>query len=199
MKHPYKILKYKNQKVWIDKDIISLLQKMWKLGIETTVSCQKSCNLQCNHKYKIHPKDKYGNRFYEKIESKNCLNNIWVAFESVKDLEKFYNIVAEFFPSNINKKINKDQDIYYHMLGYGSFKENPNKWSKVFSLDNEGARGYFKKTTKKGFKRATSPHLVLTDCQKNNFVVRPQITFPIIHLEYIEKKLDEELKKIKIK
>ena len=78
-RHAYKRISHKGRSVCIDKDIVSLLEKMWKLGIETTSSCQANCNFACKHKYKVR-KLENGIKCKNVVPTKDCYNNVWLAF-----------------------------------------------------------------------------------------------------------------------
>jgi hypothetical protein len=194
-RHPFKWVKYKNQNIRIDKDIVSLLSKMWKLGINTTNSCQALCNFTCNHKYEV-ISDKDGD-YYSVIETKHCLNNIWLCFESVRDVEKLYNIVAEYTSER------SDEAMYHKMscdralqTGQTKFRHSKDGWAFCFHMANHGVFGHWGRPKWRG-KRSTVEMWMEDGCGKNNFVLEPQITFPRSHLEYVESKLDQALKKKK--
>lgn len=78
-RHPFKWLLFKGEKVRIDRDIVPLIKMMWELGIETSSCCQSDCPCP--------PKTH---------RTKYCDNYIWIAFQASKDLERFYDVVAEW-------------------------------------------------------------------------------------------------------
>lgn len=195
-RHPFKWMKYDGRNVRIDKDIATLLSKMWKLGIHTTNSCQANCSFACNHKLKT-TKYKNGTSYTKKIKTKNCHNNVWLAFDSVKDVELLYNLLAEYVPYS-NKNYNTSM---YHKMSCDLFiRENDRPtldgWCFRFYMCNRGTYGHWGRP-KWGSKRSTCVMWVEDGCDKNDFVMEPQITFPRTHLQYVESRLDIALTKKK--
>lgn len=186
--HPYKIVNYKGNKIRIDKGILSLLTKMWKLGIVTTNSCQSFCSFSCNHKRKIIKNKKYG-KYSKIITTRNCRNNIWIVFNSIKDLEKFYNYVAEYYPVDNKMYSNMHCDLAFF---HNKKSKDLDSWSMVCSMDNDGVYGHTEKSMCWGKK---SLMFVEDGCKKNKFVVRPQLTIPHKHLAYVEARLQLALDK----
>lgn len=194
-RHHFKWMKYDGRNVAIDKDIAVLLSKMWRLGIHTTNSCQASCSFVCKHKVKW-KKDKLG-YYSQKIKTKNCDNNIWIAFDSVKDIERFYNIVAEY----VNHHNNDYDSSMYHRMGCDLFVQTNDVraldgWCFSFYMCNRGTYGHWGRPTRSG-KRSTYTMWVEEGCDKNHFVIEPQITIPHTHLKFVEEKLDSALKQKK--
>lgn len=192
-KHKQKRINFKGQKILIDEEIAPLLRKMWRLGIITNGSCQASCNFNCKHKYKKkHLKD--GRVYSAKIKTKNCHNNIWIVFATAKDIELFYNIVAEYCPDTFyHKDFYKNKDKMYCKMHGSAIKDN---WALSYSLYNNGVEGHFGRPTING-KRNTYSLWMEDGCGENNFIVQPQLTFPRAHLKYVEERLDLELKRNK--
>jgi hypothetical protein len=191
-RHHFKWLKYMGDNVRIDRDIAPLLSKMWKLGIQTTNSCQAHCNFNCKHKRKQVKSKKYGT-YSEVIPTKHCYNNVWICFHSATDLELFYNMVAEY---------TKDRDSMYNAMGCDAFMQTQGtnfmggekRWSFSFLLRNFGVEGHWGRPKFKG-KRSTREMWIDDGCKKNNFMISPQVTFPRDHLPYIEDRLQQALDK----
>jgi len=180
--HKYKRLEHHGRKIAIDVNIVSLISKLWALGIETTSSCQDSCRLYCKHKFKLK------NGIFQKVKTKSCYNHIWIAFASANDLEKFLNLTAEYHGS--------DQSMYAQM-GCDRFPSAKyiykDHWDYGFFICNNGVELKIQRPTING-KRLTYSVVVDIGCTKNNFVIKPQFTFPKEHLSYVEGKLDQALK-----
>jgi hypothetical protein len=162
-KHKFKNLIRGGRKVEIDEDIAPLIEKMWKLGINTNNSCQADCSFSCKHKCKI-KKLKSGDEYFDVIKTKKCYNNVWISFDSIKDVELLYDSVAEY---------DKAFDSMYSRMNCGRFVETannynnpPDSWAFSFYFRNDGGK-----------------------LKKNKFVMSPQITFPRIHIPYIEGRL----------
>lgn len=196
MAHKTKLLTYKGRKVRIDVKIAPLLSKLWKLGIQTTNSCQADCSFLCKHKY-VTSKTKDGSEFDEPIRTKHCQNSVWLCFESSKDVEKLYNIVAEYTDKR------GDEAMYHKMsadrfvrTSESNFRGSPDGWSFIFFMRNAGVKGHFGRPTRNK-KRSTYLMWMEDGCKKNNFVIEPQLTFPHKHLSYVEDKLDLALAKKK--
>ena len=191
-RHPFKWMTFKGAKVKIDRDIAPLLAKMWELDINTTNSCQAHCNFACKHKHKI-KKDKYGS-YYGIVPTKNCFNCVWLSFSSCKDVEKFYNIVAEYTSdkndNNMYSKMCCDRGL---TTGQNRFRRAPDGWAFSFLMSNEGVNGHWGRPMWRG-KRSTQEMWIEDGCDKNDFVIMPQITFPRAHMKYIEAKLDQAIK-----
>jgi len=192
-RHPFKWKKYKGHNIRIDKDIVPLLEKMWALGIGTTNSCQRQCSIACDHKYK-EKKLKCGCTYSQPVRTKYCLNSVWIAFESVKDIERFYNIVAEYASYHAH-------DSMYHKMGADRFvttrrsgRKWVDRWAFDFLFSNQGVDGHWGRPTFNG-KRSTQEMWIEDGCKKNKFVLQPQITFPRTHLKYVEERLDAALKR----
>lgn len=189
MKHKFKWIIYEGDRVAIDAEIVPLITKLWKLGIKTTSSCQALCSFNCDHKWKKNKND------YQKINSKNCYSDIWLCFNSSEDLEKLYNIVAEYSKDNksMYNKMGCDRVIYDSGL---KFKRIIDCWEFLFIMDNRGIEGHWGRPTF-GKKQSTQLMWIEDKCSKNNFVISPQITFPRKHLSYVEEKLQLAIGKIK--
>jgi hypothetical protein len=189
--HKTKKIMYNGRKVSIDIDIVPLLTKMWALGIRTYNSCQGQCSFLCGHKT-THKKRKDGIVEFNYIRTKECNNNVWIAFDSTKDVEKLYNIVAEWEPSNLQ---HEKSSMYVKMGGdraQRSKKLSPEDWSLNYVMRNHGVLGHWGRP-KWGNKRSTCILWCEDDCKKNKFVIEPQLTFPRTHLQYVESKLDAAL------
>lgn len=191
-RHPFKWMTYNDKKVRIDKEIAPLLSKMWALGIHTTNSCQEQCNFTCKHKYKVIKYKTYS--FNKPIKTKNCNNSIWLAFESTKDVEKLYNIVAEYEPNDDNSMYGKMSCDRFVQTGQTRFKQASDGWTFSFCMTNEGVDGHWGRP-KFGNKKSTQEMWIKDGCKKCKFVIQPQITFPKIHLQYVEDRLDLALKR----
>lgn len=196
-RHSFNWLKYNGKNVAIDKEIVPLLSKMWKLGIKTTASCQQVCSFACKHKRKV-VKSKDGN-YLKPIYTKHCLSNIWLAFESAKDVEALYNYVAEY------KKPATWEEARNSMYGLmncdlctqntkNQFLYPDNAWAFLFVMANNGVYGHWGRPTFNG-KRVGYEMWIKDGCKKNNFVIEPQITFPRLHLQYVEERLDLAISK----
>jgi hypothetical protein len=181
-RHHFKWLKYNKQNIRVDADIASMIQKMWKLGIETCGSCQEHCSFNCKHKYK-YVKDEDGIKCLNKIKTKNCYSDIWIVFPSSEDLEKFLNVVAEYSPEK--------NSVYELILGNKKLKDS---WSYLYPRpENLGTFGHWGRPTVNG-KRHTYEVWIEDGCKKNNFKIEPQLCFPRKHLEYVNQRLDSALK-----
>lgn len=183
-KHKTKYLTYKGSKVKIDKDIAGLISKMWKLGINTNNSCQAMCSFLCDHKVKIIIENESKRKVYTKVLKKYCNNSIWIVFESVKDLELFYNIVAKYDTPMYDKmscdrfvRVSNKEKFIYDNWGFG------------FLMNNNGVNGHWGRPIIDG-KRSTCEMWIDDGCNQNDFVLRPQITFPKEHQVFIERQLD---------
>src|SRR5271166_182818 len=198
MQHKYTTLTFRKQKVHIDKDIAPMVSKMWKLGINTTNSCQAQCSFVCKHKVKVHPKNKHGTQFFETIETKSCNNNVWLAFESSADVELLYNIVAEYdndddhFNNGMYHKMSCDRFV---QTAEAKYRHPVDGWAFGFLMSNTGVnyRHGYRKWGSTGSKILCR---IPTGCKKNNFVIQPQITFPRAHMSYVESRLDLALNKL---
>lgn len=173
----------------IDKDIFLLCNLMWSLGIKTTNSCHSHCNFTCKHKR--------NSKGYI-IPTKNCYSNVWLAFESCKDVEKLYNLVAEYEPDNKKQlhtgtmydKMSCDRFVSTRGCAYAS-KEG---WAFSFLMHNLGVQGHWGRPIFNG-KRSTQEMWVEDGCKKNKFVIQPQITFPRAHIPYVENRLFQALER----
>jgi hypothetical protein len=183
-RHPFKWMLYQDTKVAIDRDIAPLLSKMWSLGIKTTNSCQGHCSFNCNHKTKS-SKDKDGITFTRPILTSNCHQFVWLAFDSAKDVERLYNLVAEYSKDNNSTYNRMSCDRF---VGGGKFQRPIENWELNFYLDNRGVEGHWGRP-KWGNKRSTVLMWVEDECKKNNFVISPQLTFPRKDLSYVEARL----------
>ena len=204
-RHVFKWRTYKGHKVRIDEDIVSMLDKIWALGIGTTNSCQEQCNFNCDHKW-IHKKYKNGTTYSRHDRTKNCYNCVWLSFETSKDAEKFYNIVAEYVPNSWEVE---DKSCMYNLMSCdrvvgnshkkpSRIKSNPDSWSWCFILRNYGVEGHFGRPTYKG-RREKYEMWIEDGCKKNDFILAPQITFPRKHLKHVEERLQLALNKKKKK
>jgi hypothetical protein len=180
---------YQGHKIRIDRDIAPLLSLMWEAGIQTTGSCQAHCNFTCKHKYEVSKTDD-GYEYWKPIPTKHCHDCIWLAFESCRDVELLYNIVAEY-KTTMYRTMGCDLFI---STGQTRYKRPLDGWSFSFYMGNEGVKGHFGRPTFKG-KRSTQLMWMEDGCEQNNFVISPQITFPRAHMAHVEKKLKEYLKK----
>ncbi len=196
-RHRFRWMTYDGYKVRIDRDIAPLIEKMWKLGIRTTNSCQAHCNFNCSHKIKVHPVAKDGTQFFETIKTKHCNNNVWLAFESVREVEKLYNIVAEYDTKegSMYELMSCDRGLFTRGQKKSKYRKD-DSWAFTFIFFNNGVRGHFGRPTENG-KRLPYEIWIEDGCGKNNFVLSPQITFPRKHLSYVEHRLDLEIKKRK--
>lgn len=192
-RHQFKWMKFDGVSVRIDKDIASLLSKMWKLGIRTTNSCHGSCSFMCKHKYIVR-KSKHGD-YYKPVPTKDCHDSVWLAFESSFDVELLYNIVAEY-PGN------EDDGTMYSKMCCGrfvttkgsKFRRSPEGWAFMFLLENNGVSGHWGRPVFNG-RRSTQEMWIEDGCERNDFVIQPQITFPRAHIKWVEDKLDLALKR----
>lgn len=191
--HKYKWLTYKGGRVQIDRDIAPLLSNMWKLGIGTSNSCQAQCSFVCKHKHKIE-KTSDGQEFWDIVDTKNCYNNVWLAFESTKDVERFNNYVAEYATGRDTMYACMSCDMFVNTDG-GKLRPK-DSWAYSFLLRNQGVQRHFGRPMI-GKKRSTQEMWVEDGCKKNNFVMKPQITFPRIHLPYVEARIQSALDKKK--
>lgn len=173
-RHPFKWLKYNEQNIRIDKDIAPLISRIWKLGIKTTSSCQEHCSFVCGHKIKII------NNYYEPVRTKRCKNHIWIVFASAKDLEKFYNYVAEYSTNHTS--------LYEYIIRTADKNYHDSIWSLDWVPVNYGIFGHWGRQTING-KRQTYEVWIEDGCDKNNFIMQPQLTFPKKHLKYVEERL----------
>ena len=185
--HKAKILycPYEDSEVKVDAKIAPLILNMWELEIHTAGSCQAQCSFNCKHKYK-HTKIKTGPdkglRYDSTISTKHCYNNVWIAFDSIADVELLFNYVAEY---------SKDRNSMYEKMGAGLFVACRNDnclrpkdhWSFSFLMWNKGLKMHIKDDC-----------YVEDGCGENNFNMRPQITFPHTHLQYVQEKLKAALK-----
>ena len=203
-RHTFKWRTYRGCKVRIDEDIVSLLDKMWALGIGTTNCCQEHCNFNCDHKW-THKKYKNGTTHSRHNVTKHCYNSVWMVFETSRDAEKFYNIVAEYVPeswkdeneSSMYNLMSCDRAVLSsHKRSSRRIKSNPDSWSWCFILHNYGVEGHFGRP-KWGNKRSTVEMWIEDGCKKNDFILAPQITFPRKHLKYVEERLQLALNKKK--
>lgn len=178
-RHRFKILSFKGERVAIDEKIAPLLQDMWKLGINTTNSCQEQCNFHCKHTW-VTKKDKRGD-YTTVIPTENCYNNIWLCFEQSSDLELFYNLICEW------ADYSKDPNAMYHKIVDG-------EWANRFNAYNHGVTGHWKRYT---FNKKRCSQMMWNEdaCKKNNIILSPQITFPIEHLPYVEERIKLALSK----
>jgi hypothetical protein len=181
-RHPFKWKIYNGSKIRIDMDIVSILEKMWKLGIKTNNSCQAHCKFSCNHKWKIH-KYKNGSTYDECIRTPNCYSNVWISFDTSKDLEKFYNYLA-VYNTPMYKQMNCDRFV-------GHSKEG---WEFSFLLRNHGVKGHFGRPMHKN-KRLSFNVWIEDGCDNNDFIISPQISFPRIDLPYVEERLQLAINK----
>lgn len=185
--HPYKILNYKGKNVKIDKDIVSLISKLWKAKINTISSCQEECSIFCQHKSILK------NNTYITKKTKCCLDNIWILFESIADMEKLYNIVAEFSPPENKNSI-------YNLMGASCYfggnimRPSTEYWGALFLVDNDGELRSWYRPYIDG-KRVGYEMCRVDGCKKNKFVIRPSLTIPKKHLSYVESQLDKYLAK----
>ncbi len=184
--HKGKTLTFRGEKVKIDEDIAPLISNLWKLGIMTTNSCQGQCSFKCNHKVKVHPKDKKGCTYYESLWTKHCQDNIWIVFEHAVDVEKFYNIVAEY--------VENDQGTMYHKMRGGGGPRD--RWCLNFYPRNLGIQHRVGRPTINGY-RSTQLLYIEDGCKKNDFVMMPQLTFPHKHLSYVEERIALAIKKLR--
>jgi len=184
MRHKYKILKYKNKKIPIDEEIALLFSNLWKLDILTNGSCQAVCNFRCKHKIKEYSPDKDGLIYLEKIKTKHCNDCVWISFVSTQDIETFLNYVAEY-----------GTEMYSCVLGLNSKNYPHDIWSTAYFPDNYGIKGHWGKPYFKNGKRSTQQLWIEDGCKKNNFIIQPQLTFPRIHLPYVEEKIQLALSK----
>jgi len=194
-RHRFKWKTYDGEKIRIDRQIAPLLEKMWALGIRTTNCCQASCNFNCNHKIKAHPVDEDGCQFFETIETKDCYNNIWIAFESARELEKFYNIVAEYSEKDesMYHLMSCDRQLYTKGQKRSKYRSK-DSWAFIFIFFNNGVKGHFGRPVENG-KRLSYNVWIEDGCDHNDFVLSPQITFPQKHLAYVEQRLNLALAK----
>lgn len=188
--HKFKWRTYKGNKVRIDEDLVSLIDSMWALGIGTTNCCQEQCSFNCAHLYK-YKKYKNGTTHSSIIATKHCYDNVWMCFETAKDAEKFYNIVAEYIPDSCK---DENKSSMYNLMscdrGVGDTykKAGTDRWAWHFLLRNYGVEGHFGRPTYKG-KRETYDMWIEDGCKENDFILSPQITFPRKHLKYVEDRL----------
>lgn len=195
-RHPFKWLTFDGRKVRIDEDIAPLLSKMWKLGIRTTNSCQAQCNFVCKHKYKT-IKYKNGTSFTSHNKTKTCYNSVWLAFETVSDIELFYNIVSEYHPDDDNSMYSKMScDRFVPTGPSNKYRHGTEGWSFHFLMSNVGTKGHWGRPNWGG-KRSTVQMWIEDGCDKCEFILQPQITFPRTHIEYVEGRLNQALKRKK--
>jgi hypothetical protein len=187
-RHKFKWLTYKGKRIRIDQEIAPLLSKMWELGINTKGCCQATCHFCCNHKWKS-SKTKDGFAHYELIETKNCYDSVWLAFESMKDLERLFNSVAEY---------SQERNSMYHLMNCDcvvrtpdkkGYKVWPDSWAFIFYMSNQGVYGHWGRPTWAKGQRSTQILWIEDGCKKNDFVMQPQITFPRKHIPYVEERL----------
>lgn len=192
-RHKTKVLFLKGKRVLVDEDIVPLVSKLWKCNINTTNSCQEHCSFTCEHKWQV---VKYPDGdCLEPIVTKHCYNNVWLAFESSTDVERLYNIVAEYDTSF------SDESMYGKMscdrmvqTGQTNYRHSLDGWAFNFVMHNNGAFGHWGRPKING-KRSTFQVWVDDGCTKNDFVIQPQLTFPRKHISYIESRIDLVLKK----
>lgn len=185
----YRTDKYGKYRVKIDKDISHMISLMWKLGIDTSNSCQAACAYDCKCRYKNGGNEK---------KRAGCNNHVWIAFPSSRELEKFMNIVAKFEPTNDKH----EWTMYDHVQGYGRPCGEPS-WLFSFAMSNHGEKkvikkGYFDKPTVHGHLEGTKAkkqksfgYFDTVGCGRNNFRVEPQLHFQRQYLEYVVKRLEE--------
>lgn len=179
--------KYGKYRIKIDRDIVRLISLMWKLGIDTSNSCQATCAYDC----KCRPN-------YRKW--KTCNQHVWIAFPSSRDIEKFMNIVAKFEMTNDKH----EWTMYDHVQGYGRKLGQPS-WLFSFCMANHGEKkvikkGYFKKPQvhkhiegTKAKKQKSYSYFETIGCGRNNFRVEPQLHFQRQYLDYVVKRLEAAL------
>lgn len=172
-RHHFKWMKFKGGNVRIDIDIAPLIANMWKLGINTTNSCQADHDLG----WRCCPDTK---------PSSECTQYVWLAFESARDLEVFLNTVSKYTPGPQN-----ENDMYHHInhMWFGR-RDDKKDWMIKASCQNYGEQVRFKFSSNK------KPTQVIFDGSgKNNFIMQPQLSFPREHLPYVEQKIQEALNK----
>jgi hypothetical protein len=195
-RHHFKWLNHQGQKIRIDRDIAPLLTEMWALGIQTTNSCQGVCSTKCKHKLKI-KKLKGGNTLFDKVLTPECRSYVWIAFQSAKDMERFYNLVAVY------EKQERDQPVNMYAIINGwagkdvkrngkfvRWERHPDNWEVVNHMPNNGIRGH----EEKGVNNIPGkPKFFLyweeDDCSQNDFRMEPQVKFPRKHLQYVMERL----------
>jgi len=195
-KHSFKWMKYKNEKIRIDKDIAPLIQTMWDLGIHTSNCCQGVCSKNCSHKTK-HATLKDGGILSEKIKTSECGNRIWIVFSSAKDMEKFYNLVAVYEKNNngmydlINGWAGRNISKSGKFIRYQPSKDN---WEVIHYMPNLGVNLHLKRVKNNATKNPKYYYILDEEkCKKNKFVLRPQITFPRKHLDYVIERLNKAI------
>lgn len=195
-RHTFKWLTYKGRKVRIDEEIAPLISKMWKLGIGTQCCCQEYCNFNCNHKYVTRTDKKTKEKYTAVVPTKHCHNNVWIYFESSSDVERLYDIVAEYDPKHSDgsmyDKMSCDSVLRTEKSKFNPLKEG---WSFIFVMTNLGVDGHFGRPIFDG-KRSTCEMWIEDGCKKNNFYIQPQLTFPRKHISYLEERLDLAIKKM---
>jgi hypothetical protein len=199
-RHKFKWRTYKGHKVRIDEDLVSLIDKMWALGIGTRSCCQEHCSFSCAHKWTT-TKYKDGTSYSRHNKTKSCYNNVWMCFETSKDAEKFYNIVAEYVHDSWK---DENKSSMYNLMSCDrfvacagkKFKYPIDSWQWSFLLENNGVEGHFGRP-KWGNKRSTVEMWIEDGCKKNNFIIVPQITFPRKHIKHVEERLQLALNKKK--
>lgn len=194
-RHKFKWLTYEGQKVRIDADIAPLLTSLWTLGIKTTNSCHAQCSFTCGHKTKT-TKLEDGGYCLSPIKTKDCDNNVWIAFESIQDLEKFFNLVAKYDTSRGSMYELMNCDLFVQTTGKYNYTKDA--WAFSFYMRNMGLLGHFGRPMWRG-KRMKHEVWIEDGCGKNHFRVQPQLTFPRKHLPYIEAQLQLALKNRKSK
>lgn len=187
-RHHFKWMTFDGKKVRIDKDIVNLVGLLWKHSIRTTNSCHASCSFYCKHKYVTTKDDKYGTMMTP-VRTDNCHKYVWLVFESTKDLEKLYNLAAEY-GTPMYDTMSCDGAL---TTGSSRYKIPIDRWSYQFVMSNQGVHGHWGRPIING-KRATFECWVDDGCEKNNFVLSPQLTFPRSHIKHLEQKLQEALK-----
>ncbi len=174
-RHPFKWLIYNGERIPIDRDIVPLIAGIWKLGIKTTSCCQAHCSLVCNHKR---------NSRYEIIPTKHCHDNVWIAFETVKDMERLFDVVAQYDDSDgsMYDLMSCDNSMSYRK------KQPKDCWAFDFYMRNDGVKGHWGRPIING-KRSSQQLWIDDGCEENGFVVQPQLTFPRKHLSYVEERI----------
>lgn len=160
----------------IDKNIVSLIDGLNRLGVSTVSSCGGDCGCCCKRKHKLlYTKrcNKYkGYTFYKYKKPKKCEQSVWLAFASVRDAEKFLNIV--YRESDCQKL--KD-----YMLGFGNGNTNAWSWRSGLVDVNDNRcidhRGYWVGKKTKSSKWRFDCHL----------------TFPHAHLDLVIDRVNERL------
>jgi hypothetical protein len=187
-RHKFKWRIYDGRKVRIDEELAPILDKMWKLGIRTTNCCQQHCSFACGHKHNV-KKMKDGSEYFKVIRTKRCGKDVWIVFESCKDVERLYNIVAEYDSSyNDETMYNKMSAGRFIQTGATKYRSSIEGWAFSFFMNNHGVEGHWGRPTFNG-KRSTREMWIDDGCEKNDFVIQPQITFPRKHLKYVEQRL----------